>query len=276
MFNEDDLDLLNAIASNAASAIENARLYQLAVEKGKMEQDLKVAKKVQSGLIPQTNPEIIGWEIASYWDPAKEVAGDFFDFIKKENGKYGMLIADVVDKGIAAALYMAFSRSTLRGSLSRSATPSEGISEANQLICNDSAYGMFLTLAYIEVDDKSGEVTVVNAGHNPPLLYNKSEDKLIPLTRTGMLMGVDNEASYEQTKLKLDAGDFIVFFTDGIPEAINEKEEEYGDDRFEQAILANKNENSEELKNNLLASLNKFIGDTPQFDDITLLITKRK
>ncbi len=275
VFTEDDLDMLKTVASNAAVAIENARLYLLAVDKGKIEKELQVAKKVQSGLIPQSTPEIEGWEFATYWEPAKEVAGDFFDFIEKKNGKIGLIIADVVDKGIAAALYMAFSRSTLRASLSGSQFPGTGISEANQLICNDTAYGMFLTLAYLEIEPGSFEINIVNAGHNPPLVYQKSVKGLTPVVRTGMLVGVDDQAEYEESKVKLEVGDFIVFFTDGVTEAINQKDEEFGNKRLEKIILSNKKSSAHELMDIILDNLNSFTKDTPQFDDITLLIAKR-
>jgi sigma-B regulation protein RsbU (phosphoserine phosphatase) len=274
VFTEDDLDMLKTVASNAAVAIENARLYQVAVDKGKMEQELQVAKKVQSGLIPQTTPEIEGWEFASHWEPAKEVAGDFFDFIEKKDGKIGLMIADVVDKGIAAALYMAFSRSTLRASLTGSEFPNEGISKANQLICNDTAYGMFLTLAYLEIDPGNFEIRIVNGGHNPPLVYQKSKKGLTPIPRTGMLVGVDDQAKYEETIVKLEVGDFIVLFTDGVTEAINQKDEEFGNERLEKIIMSNKKASAQELMDVILSKLTAFTENTPQFDDITLLIAK--
>ncbi|MGD2159354.1 MAG: GAF domain-containing protein, partial [Anaerolineales bacterium] len=144
IFTEDDLNLLNAIAASAAIAIENARLFQIAVEKGRMERELEMAYKVQSSLIPREIPQIPGWQIAATWVPAREVAGDFYDFFSGKEGQWGLVIADVVDKGMAAALFMANSRSILRASVRQTARPMDAISEANRLICADAAYGMFL------------------------------------------------------------------------------------------------------------------------------------
>ncbi len=169
IFTPADLELLTAIASSAAIAIENARLYQAAVEKGRLERELQMARELQAWLLPQEAPVVPGWEFASHWQPAREVAGDFFDFIRLGPGRAGALVADVADKGMAAALFMALSRSILRASLASAASPAEGIAAANRLICEDATGGMFVTLFYAEAD-ASGVLTYVNAGHNPALL----------------------------------------------------------------------------------------------------------
>ncbi|MGD8753688.1 MAG: SpoIIE family protein phosphatase, partial [Anaerolineales bacterium] len=232
IFTEDDLNLLNAIAASAAIAIENARLFQIAVEKGRMERELEMAYKVQSSLIPREIPQIPGWQIAATWVPAREVAGDFYDFFSGKEGQWGLVIADVVDKGMAAALFMANSRSILRASVRQTARPMDAISEANRLICADAAYGMFLTLVYTVLQPDSGELTYVNAGHNPPLLCRGGADEPQELTRTGSLVGVFEDGAYEQRTLQLDTGDFIVFYTDGVIDAINPQEQLFGDERF--------------------------------------------
>ncbi len=275
IFGQDDLNLLNSIASNAAIAIENARLYQVAIEKGRMEKELQVANKVQSSLIPQEVPDIPGWEFAAYWVPAREVAGDFYDFIYRKNNHTGMVIADVVDKGMAAALFMAYSRSVLRANFSQDSSPKKAITDTNHTIATDSAYGMFLTLTYLEVAQDSNELTYVNAGHNPPLLFHKRKNKPTPLTRTGMLIGVDETAAYEQELLQLETGDFIVFFTDGVTEAINAMDEEYGDERLQTTIRNNKKESAEKILAAIIKSVGEFCGSTPQFDDTTLVVVKK-
>ena len=276
IFSLEDLNLLNAIASSAATAIENARLYQVAVEKGRMERELQVAYRVQSSLIPQQVPELDGWDFAARWIPAREVAGDFYDFIPDDQGGMGMVIADVVDKGMPAALFMAFSRTIVRAGMRGAPAPKDAIAEANALICADAVYGMFLTLFYAQFNPQNGEVTYVNAGHNPPLLYRAGEKTLQELTLTGMLLGVDEEAAYEQRAVNLDPGDFIFFYTDGVPDAINDQEQDFGMERVNELLLEHHQAAAEELLETVEETVSAFTGARPSYDDITMLVVKRK
>jgi sigma-B regulation protein RsbU (phosphoserine phosphatase) len=178
IFIQADLELLTSIASSAAIAIENARLYQVAVEKGRMVRELQMAYEVQAGLLPRETPQIPGWELAARWQPAREVAGDYYDFISLDGGQLGLVIADVSDKGMPAALFMALTRSTVRASIGRASSPADGIAHANRLICADSTGGMFVTLFYALLNPTTGEFTYVNAGHNPPLLCRADQEQL--------------------------------------------------------------------------------------------------
>jgi sigma-B regulation protein RsbU (phosphoserine phosphatase) len=275
IFNQDDLDLLSAIASSAAIAIENARLYQLAVEKGRLERELQLAYKVQSSLIPQKMPQVSGWDLAARWLPAREVAGDFFDFIHLNEGELGLAIADVVDMGMSAALFMAFSRSIIRASVLRGMTAKDGIVEANKLICEDPVYGMFLTLVYGTIQSGSGDLTYVNAGHNPPLLCCADQDKLCELTRTGMLLGVDETTSYQQETINLKSGDFILFYTDGVCDAINPQGEEFGLECMRRLLPENRQKPAEEIVSEVVDSIVTYTQSEDQYDDITILAAKR-
>jgi sigma-B regulation protein RsbU (phosphoserine phosphatase) len=274
LFTEDDLDLLAAISISAATAIENARLYQVAIEKGRMERELQIAHRVQSSLIPQEIPQVSGWDFSARWVPAREVAGDFYDFIHDDGGKLGLVIADVVDKGMPAALFMAFSRSTLRNNMLRMPTPKDGIAEVNNLICADSVYGMFITLVYCQIEPDSGEVIYVNAGHNPPLLYRSDKNELIELSRTGIPLGVTEEASFDQETTTLQSGDFILFYTDGVCDAVNSQGEEYGMERVQKVLRDHCQESAEEILAALEGACSDFAGATAPFDDITMLIAK--
>ncbi len=171
IFTQDDLELLGAIAGSAAIAIENARLYQVAVEKGRMERELQMAYRVQSSLIPAGTPQFPGWTFAAHWQPAREVAGDYYDFIPGRDGRMGIVIADVTDKGMPAALFMALTRSILRACLDQALPPAESLDKANRLICADSTSDMPVTLFYGLLDPLQGEIIYVNAGHNPPIHY---------------------------------------------------------------------------------------------------------
>ena len=275
IFTNESLELLNAIAASAAIAIENARLYQVAVEKGRMERELQMAYRVQASLIPVGTPQIPGWEFAASWQPAREVSGDFFDFIPCGNGCMGVLIADVTDKGMPAALIMAMTRSILRSSLDQAESPAEGIAKANNLICSDSTIGMPVTAFYGVIDPQKDELAYVNAGHNPPLLYRTGESQPKALTRTGMLMGFMDDAVYEGDAIQVNPGDFIVLYTDGITDATNEHQASYGMERFKAAIQENKDQPTERILSAIKESIQDFIGSTAPYDDITLLIARR-
>ena len=276
IFSQSDLQLLTAIASSAAIAIENARLYQIAVEKGRLERELQVARQVQAGLLPQDLPQIPGWEFIARWRPARQVAGDYYDIILHEDGRLSLVIADVTDKGMPAALFMALTRSFIRASMDLASSPAQGILHANRLICADSTNGMFVTLFYALLDPATGDLTYVNAGHNPPLLFSAGSDQPAALRRTGMALGVEVETSYEQITLRLQPGDFIVLYTDGVVEAIDTSQQEFGIQRLKQVLLDNRNSTPSSIVQALEQDLIAFTGPTPPFDDITLLFAKRQ
>jgi sigma-B regulation protein RsbU (phosphoserine phosphatase) len=274
IFTEADLNLLTAIASSAAVAIENARLYQVAVEKGRLERELQMAREVQSSLLPQETPQIPGWEFAACWRPAREVAGDYYDFVPLSGERLGLVIADVSDKGMPSALFQACTRSVVRASLSGAPSPSEAIARANRLICADASGGMFVTLFYALLDPKSAEVTYVNAGHNPPLLYLAEHDTLTRLLRTGMALGVLEESCFEQQALHLNPGDFVVLYTDGVTDATDAQIEDFGVERLERVILDHRHAPAAEIMEALEQAIQQFTGSGAPFDDIAILVAK--
>ncbi len=276
IFTNDDLELLNAIASSAATAIENARLYQVAVEKGRMERELSMARRVQSGLIPEAIPELKGWQFAASWLPAREVAGDFYDFIPTDDERMGLVIADVTDKGMGAALFMALTRSMVRASLEMADSPAEAITKANRLVCANSSSAMPVTLFYGLIGPEDGGIVYVNAGHNPPLIYRSASKSFEELSRTGILLGVDESLVLEQGTAELEPDDFLIMYTDGVPDALNSAEESFGEDRMRESILDAVSGSAQDMSLSLLQALQKFIGDALPFDDITLLVAKRE
>ena len=270
-----DLELLNAIASSAATAIENARLYQVAVDKGRMERELSMARRVQTGLIPDAIPELAGWEFAASWLPAREVAGDFYDFIPREGRDLGLVIADVTDKGMGAALFMALTRSMVRASLEGETTAAEAITKANRLICANSTTAMPVTLFYGRVTPSGGGLIYVNAGHNPPLLYRSSSGSFEELGRTGLVLGVDSSIQLDQHSTSLEPGDCLVLYTDGVTDALNAAEQPFGEQRLRGAIQRGASGSAQTIAQGLLHALQEFIGGADPFDDITLLVAKR-
>jgi sigma-B regulation protein RsbU (phosphoserine phosphatase) len=275
IFSPDDLELLTAIASSAAIAIENARLYQVAVDKGRMERELQVARGVQASLLPRQTPDIAGWEFAARWQPAREVAGDFYDFIPLDRGQMGLVIADVSDKGMAAALFMALTRSIVRASVGNVSSPGEGIAHANRLICADSTGGMFVTLFYARLSPATGDLTYVNAGHNPPLLYRAGIHRISLLSRTGMALGAVEDTPFEQRTLHLEPNDLIVLYTDGVTDATDISLQAFEMDRLQQIVLDNCHAPAGEIVAALEQAVNDFAGPTAPFDDIALVVLKR-
>ena len=274
IFTEADLELISAIASSAAIAIENARLYQVAIEKGRLERELQVAREVQSSLIPLQTPNIAGWNFAARWKPARQVSGDFYDFVPVGQ-RLGIVIADVSDKGMPAALFMALSRSIIRASVTSTRSPAEDIDQANRLICADSTDSMFVTLFYAQLDPETGELVYVNAGHNPPLLYRANQDELIELTRTGMVLGLFEAVDFEQRTVQLDPADFILLYTDGVSEAMDAHNREFGKERLRRVLLDNRRASAEDVAEAIEQALTAFTGEAAPSDDITFVIGRR-
>jgi sigma-B regulation protein RsbU (phosphoserine phosphatase) len=215
------------------------------------------------------------------------VAGDYYDFIpvdvslakgSEPSPGLGIVIADVSDKGMPAALFMALTRSIVRASVGRAPSPADGIAHANRLICADSTGGMFVTLFYALLDPERGEITYVNAGHNPPLLYRRSDHaeqgQLAELTRTGMAMGVVADSPFEQRTVQLDPGDFILLYTDGVTEATDAQGREFGTERLRRAVADQCRSSAANIVAALERAVHDFISSTAPFDDVTIVAIK--
>lgn len=278
-FSQSDLDLLSAIASTAAIAIENARLYKIAVEKGRLERELQMARQVQVSFLPTATPRLAGWEVAARWWPARQVSGDYYDFIPISRNQLGLVIADVSDKGMPAALFMALTRSIIRASMDPSVAPARGIEHANRLLYSDSANGMFVTLFYTSLNPVSGEITYVNAGHNPALLCRCNpatrQVQITWLTKTGMALGIDPESPFQQNTIRLETGDMLVLYTDGIVDAQNPQGLPFGNERLFSVVARDGCSSAEEIVASLETTLAAFSQNSEPVDDITLLVLRR-
>jgi sigma-B regulation protein RsbU (phosphoserine phosphatase) len=244
-----------------------------------LEQELQMARQVQASMIPAETPSVSGWEFAAMWQPARQVAGDYYDFILFGDGQIGLVIADVSDKGMPAALFMATTRSIIRANLDHTAAMSEAIAQANRLLCNESTNGTFVTLFCARLDPATGEITYVNAGHNPPIFYQRRASQepgqIVSLGRTGMALGVDSEAGYKEQKLKLRSGDFILLYTDGVTDEHDARGEAYGVERLQQALIERRAASAVELVAALDQSLQAFSPISSPYDDITMMVVKR-
>jgi sigma-B regulation protein RsbU (phosphoserine phosphatase) len=275
VFSPDDLDLLAGIASSAAIAIENARLYQVAVEKGRMERELQVAREVQASLIPQAAPHLPGWEFAGWWQPAREVSGDFYDYVPFGDGHQGLLIGDVTDKGMPAALFMAHARSIIRACAIASSDAVTAIRNANATLCAQTTNGMFVTLCLAHLEPSSGQLRYVNAGHNLPLHWDHKKKAWRPFGRPGLPLAIDPAAEYVEGTAEIRPGDLLVLYTDGLTDATDARSELFGLERVKNVLAAHADASPEEVLDHIRRALAEFSGPTAPYDDVTLLIARR-
>ncbi len=261
----------NQMAQNLRSHIDE--LKRTTAEKERLHKELEIAQDIQKSFLPDSIPDISGFDIAAYSLPALEVGGDFYDFIPLDNSLWGLVIADVSGKGIPAALFMALSRTLIRVSTALTLSPADAIREANNLIFQDSKTSMFVTLFYAILDADAMTLTYVNAGHNPPVMITKEKDSTVNLLKAdGIALGVLDDIELETVTINLDAGDTIVLYTDGVNEAMNAEGEEYGMKRFTTLINDLKEKNAETLIHKITDAIVTFAGGYPQSDDITLVV----
>ena len=250
------------------------KLRQIRAENELLQRELKIAQEIQQSFLPKTMPEIKGVELAAFNLPAREVGGDFYDFIPIAKDMLGFVIADVSGKGIPAALFMAQSRTLVRASAARNPTAANVIREANKLIFEDSKSNMFVTLFYTILDSKKMCLRYVNAGHSPPLLLCETPGDIVFLKAKGIALGVIDEVELQEVEIELTSGDIIVLYTDGVTEAIDENEEQFGQEKLIRVISENRNLSAHGIIGRVDEKVKEFAGKQSQFDDITLIILK--
>ena len=238
------------------------------------EYEMETARGIQQSFLPESPPIIEGFELAALNLPARQVGGDFYDFIPVSEGKWGIIIADVSGKGVPAALFMALSRTLVRANVADNPTASQAMQKANRLISQEAKMGMFVTLFYAVLDPKKRRLQYVNAGHNPPFVVKKSSGDVILLRASGIAMGVIDDVSLEEKEIELDSNDIVVFYTDGITEAINSAGEQFGEKRLIETINRNADLPVKDLVGRVKDEVFTFAQDQPQFDDFTLVILK--
>lgn len=236
--------------------------------------ELKLAHDIQQSFLPDAIPGLPGFGLAALNIPAKEVGGDFYDFIPISESKIGLTIADVSGKGVPAALFMALSRTIVRAKATQSSGVREVIQAANSLIEADAKSGMFVTLFYAVLDVSARTLTYVSAGHNPPLILKAKTKTIMRLDAKGIALGAIEDIELEERRILLDGGDIVVFYTDGVTEAINKKKVQFGEDRLIMTIKANYELSANDMIMKIKGDVLTFCGDEPQFDDITLMALK--
>jgi len=252
-------------------------VLHLITEHQKVAQELALAGEIQASFLPDTLPAITGWQLTATLEPARETSGDFYDFIPLPNGRWGIVAADVVDKGMGAALYMALSRTLIRTyAVEYDTQPELVFSAANRRILLDTHTKLFVTVFYGILDPTTGTLTYCNAGHNPPYLFEaQPSDTVQELRRTGLPLGVFEEVSWTQSSVQLAPGDTLVLYTDGVPEARDRQAEFFGEKRLLEVVQTNLGGSAQDIQSTLLAAVHQFMGDAPRLDDITLMVVVR-
>jgi serine phosphatase RsbU (regulator of sigma subunit) len=255
-----------------------AEAYAQALALERIGKELALAGEIQASFLPDELPDVPGWQIAVTLEPAQEASGDFYDFIQLPGGRIGLLVADVAEKGMGAALYMALSGTLIRTyALEYHDSPAQALCVANRRIMTDTNSDLFVTVFYAVLDPTSGVLTYCNAGHNPPiLLQHQNGDQPLALARTALPLGILEETTWEQAAVQLLPGDVLAMYTDGVTEAQDEENEFFGEQRLRTVLKANAHRSAEVIEDRLIAAVYDFAGDAPQFDDITVMIVTRE
>jgi serine phosphatase RsbU (regulator of sigma subunit)/anti-sigma regulatory factor (Ser/Thr protein kinase) len=275
-YSTDDRRLLGNLASQVAPAMKVAQLVREqkveAKERERIEQELKVAALIQQTLLPKELPSINGWNVDAFYRPARAVGGDFYDFIELGDHRLGVVIGDVTDKGVPAALVMATCRSMLRAAALQHDSPSEVLADVNEKLVPEIPPAMFVTCLYAIIDTAAGDVVFANAGHNLP--YVRTSDGVLELRATGMPLGLMPEMPYEERTHRLNDGDVMVLTSDGITEAHSPDGEMYGFSRLMGRVATKTRD--EDMCSSLVGDLESWTGpDSEQEDDITLVVITR-
>jgi sigma-B regulation protein RsbU (phosphoserine phosphatase) len=273
-YKREDIDLLRTLAQQGAVAIENARLFKENLEKQRMEDELNIARDLQMSMLPACCPQVPGFGIAATSIPAREVGGDFFDFIEIEEGKLGLVVGDVTGKSVSGALVMSASRSVFRMLSEEKFAVGDIMIRANKRIKKDIKSGMFVALLYAVLNSKDRVLSFCSAGQTHPMYFSSEtgRTKLLDTKGDNFPLGILEQVDYKETQIALKPGDRVIFYTDGIVEAMNEREEIFGFDRLLDVLQSAGPISADDLLREILDKVKLFAGSAPQHDDLTLIV----
>jgi sigma-B regulation protein RsbU (phosphoserine phosphatase) len=273
-YRKEDINLLNTLANQGAVAIENARMIEEVIEKERMEEELSIARDLQTSMLPAECPTIEGFEIAAYSVSAMEVGGDFYDFIEMGADKVGMVVGDVTGKSVSGALVMSASRSVFRMLSEEDLAVREIMIRANRRTKKDIKTGMFVALLYAVLDAEDKTLSLCSAGQTQPIYWSSEtgESRLVETKGDTFPLGIIEEVEYQETRLELAPGDKVVLYTDGIVEAMNEQQEIFGFDRLLEVVQEASAMTADALLKKILNKVNEFAGGAAQHDDLTIIV----
>lgn len=280
------LEITTGISQQAAMAIQSDRLQRETLERERLEREMQLAREIQLTFLPHQVPELPGWDLNLRWRTAREVGGDFYDFFELPGNRFGLVIADVADKGMPAALFMTLIRTLVRATVQQISSPAEVLQRVNDVLVPDADQGMFVTLVYAVLSLDTGELRYANAGHNPPLLLRHGTWEIERLERCGMALGVSEGSAMKERTIQLAAGDYLILYTDGITDAYSPQGSFFGEEGLQRTILAaaaradeatpEQPASAAEMLDEIEVAVEAFIGDAPVSDDLTLVVLRRK
>ncbi len=275
-FSDRLLEIVNGIAQQTALAVQNDRFQQERAERQRLERELQLAREIQRTFMPDELPQLPDWELAVIWRAARQVAGDFYDVFELSDKYLGLVVADVADKGMPAALFMALTRTLMRAAALEERSPAAALERVNHLLTPDAKHGMFVTAIYGVLSLETGELAYANAGHHPPLLLRSGWEDVQQFEKGGMALGVLADIEFEQEVITLGPGDTVVLYTDGVTEAFSPAGEIYGPRRLRESIRAAADSSAQTMLDRMTSAVLDFYGDAPPSDDLTVMVLRRQ
>jgi len=274
-FSQEDFVVFKSIAEQSAFALYNAIIYSMANEKKRLDHDLEIARDIQRILLPSEAPAINGFQISGINVPARQVSGDYFDYIRVDEERLGVAIADVSGKGVPASLIMAICRSVLRAEAARNPSPADVLRKVNRQLYPDIKEDMFISMAYLILNHQRNAIILARAGHDAPLLYKRQSQTVTPVKSPGMVVGIDSGSVFDRLTVdfavSLEHDDCLVLYTDGVTETLNTEGDEFGLDRMMESVRASANDGAQAIVKKITQDVRDFTGSAPQNDDITLI-----
>src|SRR3954466_12361664 len=278
-FTPSDFVVFKSIAEQSAFALYNAIIYSEANEKKRLDHDLEIARDIQRILLPSEAPVVPGFEISGINIPARQVSGDYFDYVEVDQDRLGVAIADVSGKGVPASIIMAICRSVLRAEAARNPSPADVLRKVNRQLYPDIKEDMFISMAYLVLDHQHDGVTLARAGHDAPLLYQRESQTITPIKSPGMVVGIDSGSVFDRLtvdfSVPLEHNDCLVLYTDGVTETLNSEGDEYGVDRMMQSVRTSANDGANAIVKRIIEDVREFTGSVPQNDDITVIAIRK-
>ena len=264
-------ELIMGMAQQASLAIQNDRLQKEMIERQHLEREFQLARQIQQTFLPEQKLQIPNWDMDVYWETARQVGGDFYDYFLLPDGRLAFVIADVSDKGLAASLYMTVTRTLLRAAALESDSPARTLEHVNELLLANSQNGLFVTTFYGILSLEEGLLTYAIAGHNPPILLRHHNHEVIEFSKGGIALGALPNIHLTQNQVILDPGDCLVLYTDGITEAFNAQDQMFGEQRLMETLKSVIGENAHIVISHLITKIADFRGNSPLSDDTTVL-----
>lgn len=273
-------EIFKAIAEQSAFALYNAFIFSEAAEKKRLDQDLQIAHEIQRILLPSNAPDVPGYQISGINIPARQVSGDYYDYIPVDAGHFGVAVADVSGKGVPASLIMAMCRSVLRTQAAGQHSAAKVLQQVNAQLFPDIKEDMFISMAYVILETSSSAVTLSRAGHDAPLLYSARAKTVSKINPPGMALGIDSGGVFNRVTgdftLTLESNNCLILYTDGVTEALDRQGSEFGMENVIRSILASASDGAAGVITRLTDDVREFVGAHPQNDDITLIVIRKK